>query len=74
MQINGIMYPMKKTITTLLAAATLSLFSVFTVGTQANLEWAQADNLEWAQTLDNLEWAMVTDNLEWATGDNLEWA
>ena len=67
---------MKKTIAPLIAAATLSLFSVFAVGSQANIDWAMTtDNIEWAQMTDNIEWAMTTDNIEWAMSTmNIEWA
>ncbi len=67
---------MKKMIAPLIAAATLSLFSVFSIGAQANIDWAMTtDNIDWAQVTDNIDWALTTQNIDWAlTTDNIDWA
>lgn len=72
----GIIRTMKKMIAPLIAAATLSLFSVFSIGSQASLDWAQAtDSLDWAMTTQSLDWAQATKSLDWAQAtDSLDWA
>ena len=67
---------MKKMIAPLIAAATLSLFSVFSIGSQANFDWAETtDNFDWAATT-NFDWAMGTANFDWAAvaPTNFDWA